>query len=100
MLIQSHLTLSRPHPAFPTSGTQHIYDLGKGYGLSVVNPPQLHYYPFAWEIAVVKIEQTAPLDFSITIDYSTPLTQDVEVFETDEQANAFIQKAIDWVAGL
>jgi tRNA(Phe) wybutosine-synthesizing methylase Tyw3 len=45
----------------------------------------LHHYPFAWEAAV--------LDVDGSLRYDTPLTSDVEVFTTDEEANDFIRRA-------
>jgi hypothetical protein len=72
------------------AGTQRIYRVGE-YGLSLVNGPMLHSYPFAWEAAVTKYRGD---DWSLT--YETPLTSDVEVFGTDREANAFIKRAFEW----
>ncbi len=77
-------------------GQQFIYDLGNGYGLSAVNSPDLHSFPFAWEFAVVSNPTATGFD---DLDYSTPLTQDVEVFSSDEEANEFIAKAFAWAKG-
>jgi hypothetical protein len=72
------------------SGYQRIYRVGD-YGLSFVNGPMLHAYPFAWEAAVTKYDGD---DWSLT--YDTPLTNDVEVFDTEEEASAFIERAFEW----
>ncbi len=69
-------------------GVQRMYKLPNGYGLSLVNAAMLHSYPFAWEAAVFYPKGG--------LAYNTPLTSDVEVFYTDEQANDFIARAIAW----
>lgn len=74
------------------SGTQRIYRVGD-YGLSLVNGPMLHGYPFAWEAAVLDFRGDGK-HFELT--YATPLSNDVEVFQTDEAANAFIERAFTW----
>lgn len=76
----------RPHHI---SGTHRIYRFTGGWGLSLINNPMAHFYPFAWEAAVIRVLP----DGIYELDYSTDLTSDVEVFFTDEEANAFIQKA-------
>jgi hypothetical protein len=81
MLTTKHLKLTRRH----LDGVQKIYQFPSGYGLSLVNSPMLHHYPFAWEAAVLAPDGT--------LDYSTFLTRDVEVFQTDREANAFIARA-------
>jgi hypothetical protein len=48
----------------------------------------LHSYPFAWEAAVFHPK--------VGLAYDTPLTSNVEVFFTDEEANGFIARAIAW----
>ena len=72
-------------------GVQRLYRFPSGYGLSAINSPMAHSYPFAWEIAVLK---------NVTEDgkhggccYDTPLTSDVEVFDTADEANKFIRRA-------
>ncbi len=70
-------------------GVQRRYRLPNGYGLSAISAAMLRSYPFAWEIAVLKPEGGG-------IAYDTPLTDDVEVFATDDEANAFIAKAKAW----
>ncbi len=71
-------------------GIQRIYRVGD-YGLSVVNSPILHSYRFAWETAVLKFNGEGINDFKL--DYSTPLTNDIEVFFTDKETNEFLKKA-------
>jgi hypothetical protein len=93
-ITDKNLLLENPH--FP-GGVQRIYKLANGYGLSAVNSPMLHSYPFAWEIAVLT-EVTEDGRFS-NLSYDTPLTSDVEVFPTVEGANAFIEGAILWGEG-
>ncbi len=68
-------------------GRQRRYDLANGYGLSLVDGPALHGYPFAWEAAILKNGQ---------IVYDTPFTDDVLVFMSDEETNDFIHTAIAW----
>lgn len=77
-------------------GVQRIYRLPNGYGLSAVNPKALRSYPFAWEIAVITHVEDDGNFASLT--YDTPLTNDVEVFQTVGEANAFIRKAIKWAS--
>lgn len=94
-LTNRHLLLERPHPSL--DGVQRIYLFNAGYGLSLVNSPKLHSYPFAWEAAVLKdIDKDGNFGGII---YHTPLTSDVEVFKTDDEANAFIQKAAEYFLG-
>jgi len=89
-LTDKNLLLEKPHIHAFIGGVQRIYRF-KGGGLSAVNGKSLHNYPFAWEIAVLKgVSDSGEYD---DLDYSTPLTEDVEVFDTDEEANAFIEKA-------
>jgi len=94
MLTDDHMILDRQHPGL--SGTQRIYRFPSGYGLSLVNSPMLHFYQFAWEAAVLRDVSEDGLSFQLT--YSTPLTDDVEVFETDEEANEFILLAAKTLA--
>jgi hypothetical protein len=75
----------RPHW---DNGVQRTYALPNGYELSLINFPNAHPYPFAWEGAVV--------DPHGHLNYDTPLTNDVEVFFTDEDADAWIIDAIEW----
>lgn len=68
-----------------------------GFGLSVVNNPILHSRPYAWKIVVVSDMHDDGSFNEIT--YDTPLTSVVyqpEVFYTDDDANEFIAKAIEW----
>jgi hypothetical protein len=91
MLTDENLLIERPHLSSYIGGIQRIYRFKSGYGLSVVNSPMLHAYPFAWEAAVLK-GVTDDGDFE-SLDYSTGLTEDVEVFDSDEEANDFIRRA-------
>jgi hypothetical protein len=76
-------------------GVQRIYWLGAGHGLSVVNSSNLHFYEFAWEAAVITgVDQLTGKFQSLT--YDTPLTEDVEVFMSTEDANEFIERAVAW----
>lgn len=81
MLTNEHLEQERPH----LGGVQRIYKFKSGYGLSLVNSPMLHAYPFAWEAAVLGKDGD--------LSYDTPLTNDVEVFLSDDEANEFIARA-------
>ncbi|CAB4156415.1 hypothetical protein UFOVP1064_12 [uncultured Caudovirales phage] len=75
----------RPHFC---EGTQRTYTLPNGYELSLINFPNAHVFPFAWEGAVINPHGK--------LDYDTPLTNDVEVFRTEEQTNEWIIRAILW----
>lgn len=78
------------------SGEQRLYRWGN-WGLSVVNGSMLHSYSFAREAAVVRFtDESGPNDF--VISYETPLSEDVEVFSTDEEADAFVLRARDYFA--
>lgn len=92
-LIRDNLCVERSR----MGGIQRIYRFPCGAGLSVVNSSMLHSYPFAWEAAVLKgVEESG--DFA-DLDYSTPLTSDVEVFMSDEETNEFIKRAAIYFAG-
>lgn len=88
-LTNDCLLLERPNRG--VGGSQRVYRFKGGHGLSVINSPMAHAYPFAWEIAVVK-NVTDDGDFD-GLDYSTGLTEDVEVFMNDDDANDFIARA-------
>lgn len=78
------------------SGEQRLYRWGN-WGLSVVNGAALHYYTFRREIAVVRFtDERGPNDFRLV--YTTPLTRDVEVFQSDEDASTFVEQARDYFA--
>lgn len=80
-LTDKNLELEREH----LDGKQRLYKWGgNGYGASAVNAPMPHSYPFAWEIAIIK---------DGALCYTTPLTSDVAAFDTDEEANAFLERA-------
>lgn len=76
-------------------GVQRVYRVGR-YGLSLVNAPMLHNYPFAWEAAVT--DYGTPDGAAWKLTYATPLSSDVEVFSTEDEAAAFLAKAFDWFA--
>lgn len=89
-LTQRNLLLERPHAA-GIGGVQRIYRFADGHGLSLVNSPKLHVYPFAWEAAVLKgVTENGEFE---DLDYDTELTNDVEVFQTEKEANHFIDRA-------
>ena len=71
-------------------GIQHVFDLPNGYGLSFINAPMAHAYPYAWEAGVFGPNGK--------LTYDTPLTNDVEVFDTEADAEAFLDKALAWAA--
>jgi hypothetical protein len=73
-------------------GTQRLYKFPSGFGLSLINSPRAHGYAYAWEAAVL-----AP---NGAITYDTPLSGDVEVFSTDDEANAFIERAAAEIGGV
>lgn len=65
-----------------------VYVLPKpGWSISLIRGDIFHSYKYAWEGAMI-----GPGG----VDYSTPLTNDVEVFATDEDAIAWIVKAYQW----
>lgn len=72
-------------------GCHKIYRFESGYGLSLINGQELHAFPFAWEIAVLKDVSKNGDEYSIT--YDTELTDDVEIFTSDDEANQFICEA-------
>ena len=82
MLTNEHLEVERSNSI---GGVQRLYKFPNGWGLSLINSPMAHAYRYAWEAAVLAPDGD--------IDYSTPLTADVEVFATDEDTNAFIHRA-------
>lgn len=90
-LTDKNLVTERVH----LGGVQRVYRDGR-YGLSLVNAGMLHAYPFAWEAAVTDYGSPDGEKWSLT--YDTPLTDDVEVFATEEEAEAFIAKAFEWFA--
>lgn len=92
MITNKNLLIDRPHPI---GGVQRIYKFKDGNGLSVVNCKMLHSYPFAWEIAVISNVRKTRFGEIVFDDlrHDTPLASDVEVFMSDEEANAFIEKA-------
>lgn len=79
----------------PVRGHQRVYRLGD-YGLSIVNGRMLHSYSFYSEAAVIRFSGES--DVRWEIDYSTPLSDDVEVFATVQQEQEFRDKAEAWMA--
>lgn len=53
LVDNSYFVTERPHRS--GGGVQRIYRAGM-YGLSCVNAPLLHSYPFAWEVAVLRFK--------------------------------------------
>lgn len=81
MITDDMLIDERPH----LGGVHRVYRLPNGYGLSLINSQMVHAYQFAWEAAV-----RTPNGH---LTYETPLTEDVEVFFNEEDANEFIARA-------
>lgn len=71
-------------------GVQRIYRCGD-WGLSLINSKNAHSFPFAWEAAVLAFDGD-----EYEINYTTPLTSDVIVFQSDEETNAFIRRAFKY----
>lgn len=91
MITDKYLLLERPHPSAYVGGVQRLYIMPNGYGLSLVNSSMLHSYPFAWEAAVVAgLRTDGHFDDLV---YTTELTNDVVTFQSDEEANEFIEHA-------
>ena len=90
-ITDTNLRKEVPHGHF--SGVQRIYDLANGYCLSLINAPELHFFPYAWEAAVLHTDGKGGPG---GLCYDTPLTNDVEVFKTVEETNEFILRAIAW----
>lgn len=72
-------------------GVQRIYRYADGHGLSLVNATIVHSYPFAWNAAVIHFPDKDSDEFEIV--YDTELTDAVAIFNTDEDTNAFIERA-------
>lgn len=88
MITDEHLLLSRENPGL--GGDQRIYKFKNGYGLSLINSPMAHHYPFAWEAAVIAgVRDDGTFD---RIEYETDLG-DIHVFDSDDKANDFIFRA-------
>jgi hypothetical protein len=82
MLTNKNLESENPNEI---GGINRVYRFSNGWGLSLINSPMAHAYKYAWEAAVLNPDGN--------LDYSTILTQDVEVFRTEVETNAFIEKA-------
>lgn len=89
MLTMKDLLVQKQVPDL--GGIQKIYRFQSGFGLSLVNSPTLHHYSFAWEAAVLKDVSEDGQRFELT--YDTEMTDDIEVFFSDEEANEFIARA-------
>lgn len=89
-LTKQNLVLERDHPS-GLGGIQRIYRFDTGYGLSLINGSVFRSRPFAWEAAVLMDVSVDGTKFVLT--YDTELTDDVEVFNSDEEANTFIERA-------
>jgi hypothetical protein len=80
---------SAPRLRVAPATRSNIVPFGPRFQLSLINSPTAHFYSFAWE-AAVRVDGK--------LCYTTPLTEDVEVFETDDEANAFIARAREYFA--
>jgi len=78
----------KPHPF---DGDIIRIECKNGWGLSCINGKTFHSHPYAWEIAVTK---------DGLLNYDTALTSDVEVFDTEVEAQAFIDRAIPYLESL
>jgi hypothetical protein len=87
MITNENLVLEITRPEF--GGTQRLYRFKNNYGLSVVNGPALHIYPFAWECAVIQFDGEDNETFDLCD--ATALKGDIAVFDTDEETNQFIE---------
>ncbi len=67
----------------PLGGEQLIYLFANGYGASCINTSLAHAFPYAWEIAVLKDD---------SICYTSGLTEDVYVANTEEKAIEFLER--------
>jgi hypothetical protein len=77
-----------------SGGDARYYKLPNGFGLSAQSDTMLHSYPFAWEFAVVSgMRDDGRFEGLV---YDTPLTEDIVVVDTDEEANEFIARAKAW----
>lgn len=81
---------TRPHPADPL-GEQRIYRFPNGQGASVVR----FQYSYGaedgkWELAVLKFHGPEPFDYHL--DYTTPITNDVEGHLTLDEVDALLDK--------
>lgn len=87
MLTNDDLLSEEPHVI---GGRQRKYLFAGGWKVSLIDSPMAHAYDFAWEAAVIDPDGKIRCD--------TPLTSDVEVFATDDEANAFLAKAKSYFA--
>lgn len=89
-LTDQNLKQERPNGSI--GGVQRLYEFKGGWGLSLINSPMAHSYRYAWEAAVLSPDGS--------LNYKTPLTCDVEVFMSDEEANEFIERAAAYLEAL
>ncbi len=75
----------------PAGGKHRIYRFPNGWGLSLINGKIMHAYPYAWEAVVLNPDQW--------ISYETALGDEEHVFATDDETNAFIERAALVVGG-
>jgi len=71
-------------------GVQKVYVFPNGYGASVVR----HSFSYGgnkglWELAVLDIKNTEPLEWEIS--YDTPITNDVVGYLNDEQVEKYLK---------
>ncbi len=85
--MEDYSYTEEPNSAY-IGGVVRRYTLPNGYVISAINGEQVHFYPYAWEFAVISPKGG--------LDYTTPLTNDVEVFSTETEASAFLKKAFEW----
>ena len=83
--VQYNIDDASAHPV----GGMHILIREGKWRISLVNGTMLHSFPYAWEAAIKR-------DDTGRICYCTPLTQDVEVFDSTEATHKFIASAIEW----
>ena len=88
MITKAHMVEEKPNAI---GGVQRLYRVGN-WGLSVIDSPMAHSFRYAWEAAVLKYDA----DGNWHLTYDTPLTQDVEVFFNDDEANEFLDRAFAW----
>lgn len=71
----------------PPWGVRVLYEVGD-YRLSCVNGEILRAFPFAWEFGVMNRRG---------LTYDTPLTEDVEIFNTLKESRLFVYEALAWM---
>ena len=91
-LPEKYLLMVREHPNSYVGGVQRLYRLGS-FGLSFVDGPNLHSFPFRWEVICLHWEKGAnDLDFECTHGkFEDPLNDDITVFGNGADANEWLQ---------